>query len=333
MILVTGGTGLLGSHLMFELARQGSKIRAIYRNASRIKSVEKVFQYYSPNDYLELLKLIEWVEGDILEINSLEEAMVGITQVYHCAGLVSFAKRDFDELIKINRVGTANLVNVCLAFGVQKIAYVSSTAAIGGANNTIISEKTKWELSPETSGYSISKYSAEKEVWRGVEEGLDCVIVNPSVIFGAGNWEESSLTIFRTVNNGLKFYTRGKNGFVDARDVAEIMVQLMQSDVKNERFLCVGESVSFQTLLTKIALQLGKKPPSINTPKWLVGFAWRIAWLISKWKGTNPTLTKDSAQSSFNVKTYDASKVQKALSRQFRDLDDTIENTIKGRIS
>ena len=333
MILITGGTGLLGSHLVYELARQGFKIRAIYRNVARIKSVEKVFQYYSPNDYLEILNLIEWVKGDILDINSLEDAMAGISQVYHCAGLVSFARRDFDKLIKINRVGTANVVNVCLAFGVQKIAYVSSTAAIGGANNSTISENTKWEMSPETSGYSISKYSAEKEVWRGVEEGLDCVIVNPSVIFGAGNWEESSLTIFRTVNNGLKFYTRGKNGFVDARDVAEIMVQLMQSDVKNERFLCVGASVSFQTLLTKIALHLGKKPPSINTPAWLVGCAWRIAWFVSKWKGTNPTLTKDSARSSFNLKTYDSTKVQIALSRQFRDLDDTVENTIKGRIS
>lgn len=333
MILITGGTGLLGSHLVYELARQGFKIRAIYRNVARIKSVEKVFQYYSPNDYLELLNLIEWVKGDILDINSLEDAMAGISQVYHCAGLVSFARRDFDKLIKINRVGTANVVNVCLAFGVEKIAYVSSTAAIGGANNSTISENTKWEMSSETSGYSISKYSAEKEVWRGVEEGLDCVIVNPSVIFGAGNWEESSLTIFRTVNNGLKFYTRGKNGFVDARDVAEIMVQLMQSDVKNERFLCVGASVSFQTLLTKIALHLGKKPPSINTPAWLVGCAWRIAWFVSKWKGTNPTLTKDSARSSFNVKTYDSTKVQIALSRQFRDLDDTVENTIKGRIS
>jgi nucleoside-diphosphate-sugar epimerase len=215
---------------------------------------------------------------------------------------------------------------------VKKLCYVSSTAAIGGKNHTLISEAEKWEQSPETSGYSISKYSAEKEVWRGVEEGLDCVIVNPSVIFGAGNWDESSMTIFRTLDRGLNFYTSGKNGFVDARDVAEIMDRLANSEIKNERFLCVGHSVFFKDLFEKIALKMNKRAPRISTPRWLLGASWRISGVYAKLSGKKSALTKDSAQSTFNVKEYDSTKIKTLLGFEFRSLDDTIGNTINGRI-
>lgn len=331
MILVTGGTGLLGSHLLFRLSSENDSIRAIYRDIAKIAHVKSLFQFYDHDNWEYRFSKIEWIEGDILDINSLGEAMTGIEKVYHCAGLVSFNKRHFAQLIKINREGTANVVNTCLVYGVKKLCYVSSTASIGGQVNTITNETTKWKQGPETSGYAISKYSGEKEVWRGVEEGLDCVIVNPSVIFGAGHWDESSLTIFRTIDKGLRFHTPGQNGFVDARDVAEIMVQLMQSDIKNERFLCVGINLPFKTLLEKIALALNKKPPTISTPKWLIGFTWRFSWLLSKFRGKTAAITRASAKTAFNKMEYDSSKVQKALNFTFRDFDDTIENTVKGR--
>lgn len=333
MILVTGGTGLLGSHLLYQLALDGKPVRAIYRVQSRIQCVKDLFRYYSPDNYTELFEKIEWVEGNLLDLISLEEAMKDVSVVYHCAAVVSFAKKDFYRMMKINREGTANVVNTCLNAKVKKLCYVSSTAAIGGENNTIISEKTKWEQGPETSGYSISKYSAEKEVWRGVEEGLDCVIVNPSVLFGAGNWNESSLTIFRTVQNGLSFYTEGENGFVDARDVAEIMVKLTNSDTKNERFLCVGENSSFKVLLEQIARQMNVKAPTINTPKWLMGFTWRIAGIYAKLTGKSATITRESARSAFNKKKYDCNKIINHLDFTFRSLEDTIANTIKGNLS
>lgn len=333
MILVTGGTGLLGSHLLYQLSLEGQAVRALYRDSKRIESVEKLFKYYNPENFQVLFDTIEWVKGDILDLQSLEDAIHEVKIVYHCAGMVSFAKRDFYRLMKINREGTANVVNTCLDFGVDKLCYVSSTASIGGENNTLITENTKWELTPETSAYSISKYSAEKEVWRGVEEGLDCVIVNPSVIFGSGNWDESSLTIFRTVKNGLRFYTSGANGFVDARDVAEIMVRLTNGDTKNERYLCVGECIAFKDVFGQIASKLGKKPPSINTPKLLVGFAWRISWFLSLFTGKSATITRESARSAFNEKSYSSDKIKNHLLFNFRSLEDSIENTIQGKIS
>jgi dihydroflavonol-4-reductase len=332
MILVTGGTGLLGSHLLVELTREENVVRAIYRNADRLNQVEKIFQFYFGESWKGHYDRINWVKGDILDIPSLENAMIGIDTVYHSAALVSFAKRDFFKLMKINREGTANIVNTALFQNVKTLCYVSSTAAIGGQSNSLTSETTKWKQSPSTSGYALSKYSAEKEVWRGVEEGLDCVIVNPCIILGPGNWEESSLSIFRTIQKGLKFYTSGKNAFVDARDVAEIMVKLTNSEIRNERFLCIGENLSFKDLISKIALQLGKNPPTINTPKWLMGLTWRISGLVAWFRGTKPAVTRDSARNAFSTMEYDATKVRNALDFTFRTIDDTIENSIKGRI-
>ena len=332
MVLVTGGTGLLGSHLLVRLVQSQDKVRVLYRSTAKKESVQKVFTYYFKTEAAQFLEKLEWIEGDILDLFTLGQAFEGVTHVYHCAGFVSFAQRDFTKLMKINREGTANVVNFCLKYNIQKLVHVSSTAAIGGDDDQVISEQTKWIQSPETSGYSISKYSAEKEVWRGIEEGLKAVIVNPSVIFGAGNWEESSLTILRTVANGFPFYTNGSNAFVDARDVAEIMVQLMKSDVENERFLCLGESISFKELLSLIAKKLHKKPPSINTPKWMMGLTWRITAFLALFTGKSPAITKQSAKTAFGNKVYSNEKITKTLNFQFRTIEDTIENAVNGRI-
>lgn len=334
MILVTGGTGLLGSHLLFNLTEESGNlpIRAIYRQEDRLPQVKALFNFYDKVNGNERFSRIHWVKADILDIPSLEEAFPGVQFVYHCAALVSFSKKDFAQLMKINREGTANIVNVALDHGVKKLCYVSSTAAIGGQSNTITTEETKWKITPRTSGYAISKYSAEKEVWRGVEEGLDCIIVNPSVLFGAGNWNESSLTIFRTVEKGLKFYTPGQNGFVDARDVAEIMITLMNSETKNERFLCVSANVPFKILMEKIADQLHTKKPYIPTPRWLVGAIWRLSWLTSTFSGKAAAITRESANSAFSIMEYDSSKVKKLLNFRFRSIDETIQTTIQGRL-
>lgn len=332
MILVTGGTGLVGSHLLFQLSQNQTPIRAIYRNPQRIENVKKLFQYYGDHELKQFSK-IEWVACDLLDIIELDRAFNGITQVYHCAALVSFYNRDFQKLIKINREGTANIVNFCLEKNISKLAYVSSTAAIGGIENTIVTEETKWKQSPRTSGYSISKYSAEKEVWRGVEEGLDVVIVNPSVVFGAGNWNESSLTIFRTIRKGLKFYTSGQNGIVDARDVAKAMILLMNSPIKNERFLCVSENIPFKDLLQLIAKIMGKKEPSINTPRWLADFGWRIISLISFVIGKRPTITKETTASAYSFMTYSNAKIKEQLNFEFISVEESIRNAIQGQIN
>ena len=332
MILVTGGTGLLGSHILLELAQGSVPVRALYRSADRIPNVRKLFDFYLLEKADEVFERISWVEGDILDIPSLEEHLEGVETVYHSAALVSFARRDFDRLIKINREGTANIVNVCMIKGVKTLAYVSSTAAIGGQSGEITTEETRWKMTPKTSAYSISKYSAEKEVWRGVEEGLDCVIVNPCLIFGPGKWDESSLTIFRSIEKGLPFYTEGTNAIVDARDVAQILRRLVDEGVRNDRFLCIGSNLTIREMQSEIARQMGKKEPHIKTPKWLMGLTWRISAIVAFFRGNRPAVTRASANSAFSKMSYDATKVKQKLNFEFRSYEDTVRNAIKGRI-
>ncbi len=332
MILVTGGTGLLGSHLLFQLTEQNTPIKAFFRNKEKCKNTLKIFLHYDPVNGQNRFNLINWVECDVLDVVTLYEEMKGCKYVYHCAAIVSFHKADFYDMMKTNRQGTANVVNACLEHNIIKLCYVSSTAAIGGEGELIISEETKWKQSPTTSGYSISKYSAEKEVWRGVEEGLDVVIVNPCVIIGAGDWNESSLTIFKTISNGFKFYTNGANAFVDVRDISDIMIQLMESELKNERYLCTGENTSFKTLFDTIALKLNKKAPTILIQPWLMGLTWRFIWLFAKLIGKKSAITRETARSAFGTTKYDNSKISTTLNFKFRSLNEMVENAVKGRI-
>jgi nucleoside-diphosphate-sugar epimerase len=329
MILVTGGTGLLGSHLLVELTKSNDRIRAIYRNEERIKSVEKLFYYYLGDNYLDFWKKIVWVSADILDVESLKLAFEGIDTVYHSAGFVSFASRDFRMCIKINREGTANVVNACLNFKVKKLGYVSSTAAIGGNEGALITEKDKWENGPLTSGYSVSKYSAEKEVWRGIEEGLKAVIINPCVILGPGNWDETSLTIFKNVSKGMKYYPTGSNATVDARDVASCLVKLVNGSFSNDRFLCIGTNQSIQQLISEIALQAKAKVPSTPiSKKWLV-FISRISSPFYRLIGKKSPLSKDTINSAYKSLKYDNSKIIQAITHDFYSLQETVRNTLK----
>lgn len=333
MILVTGGTGLLGSHLLFELTKDNAPIKAIFRNEKKCDLVRRLFLFYDPVNGNSRFESIKWVNCDILDVVTLNDIMQDCDFVYHCAALVSFQKSHFYRMMKINREGTANIVNACLDLKIKKLCYVSSTAAIGnGENDLIINEETKWKQTIATSGYSISKYSAEKEVWRGVEEGLDVVIVNPCVIIGPGDWNESSLTMFKTVEKGLFFYTKGANAFVDARDVVAIMVNLLKSNIKNERFLCIGENSTFKNLFDQISHSLHKKEAFIHVKPWLMGLTWRIMWLISFITGKQSPITKETARSAFGITRYDAAKIKSALDFKFRSISEMVDNAVKGRL-
>lgn len=334
MIFITGGTGLLGSHLLYRLAGEGDRIRAIYRDRSKIERVEHLFRYYDPTNADELLSRIEWIACDVLDVVTLEEVMTGCEKVYHCAAMVSFNRRDFFRMMKVNRQGTANIVNMALELKYKKLCFVSSTAAVAVNEedpDAPLVETNKWTQSPGTSGYAISKYSSEKEVWRGVEEGLDAVIINPSMIIGPGNWDESSLTIFRTVASGFRFYTRGANAFVDARDVAEAMFALMESEIVNKRFLCTGTNISFREVFTLIAKALNVNPPSVYAGLFVSNIARRMSWLKGIFTGKR-TLTRETVRSAHSVTLYDSSRLQEAIGIRFRPIEETIANAVKGRL-
>lgn len=329
MILVTGGTGLVGSHLLFGLVRSGKKVRALKREKSDLSQIKKIFSLYDANPGI-LLENIEWVTGDITDIYSLYEAMEGVEQVYHTAAMVSFHPADKPEMFKINVDGTANVVNACLFKGVKKLCNVSSIAALGNSENgEYIDEETRWKNSGKNSRYSLSKYAAEREVWRGTIEGLPAVIVNPSVIIGPGDWNKGSSALFQQVWDGLKFYTRGVNGYVDVHDVAKAMILLMDSDIENSRFIVSSENLDYLEVFSMIAEGLGKKKPSMKATAFLRQMAWRAEMLRSAFTGGKPLITRETARTSAQKYYYSNEKIRTTLGFEFIPMVDSFRETCK----
>jgi dihydroflavonol-4-reductase len=327
MILITGATGLVGSFLTLELLKKGKKVRALKRPSRNMVLLTRVFELNSDNPQ-ELLSKIEWVDGELLDIFSLDDALEGVEEVYHCAALVSFIPGDKDKLMKINIEGTANLVNAALEKHVKKLCHVSSIAALGRPENQrdLIDEKLVWKTSKNNSNYAISKYGAEREVWRGVAEGLDAVIVNPSVILGVAGPGMGSSRLFNVVWEGLKVYPPGINGFVDVRDVARAMVLLMESDIRNERFILSAENVTYKRLFDLIADGFGKKGPQIGVSAFLSGLSWGGEWILSWLKGRKPLITKETARTAVQHYEYSNEKIRKAIGFEFLPVEETIRH-------
>lgn len=326
MVFVTGGTGLLGTHLLLELLSRGEKVRALKRHNSNMDVVQSVFQFYLKNKASTEFNKIEWVEGDVLDITSLEKTITGCSKVYHCAALVSFAKRDFEKMWKVNKEGTANVVNVSLSKNVEFLCHISSTAAIGSNTGKEFQEESnKWKKDPYKTNYAITKHSAEMEVFRGIEEGLNAVILNPSMIIGPGDWNDSSISIFKVVKKGLKFYTTGMNAFVDARDVATIATELTEREISGERYLVVSENMYFKDLFTAIAKAFNVKPPSIKVKPWMASLAWRIESFLRIF-GRKQNVTKETARSAMEITKFSNQKVIEELNFEFIPVSEAIEN-------
>ena len=290
--------------------------------------VSHIFSYYT-DDVQPLLGRINWVEADLMDISAVEDALRDIKEVYHCAALVSFAPRDENRLMDINPTTTANVVNVALEAGVRKLVYVSSVAALGReAHKKEMNESSQWVESKHNSAYAKSKYLAELEVWRAVEEGLNAVIVNPSIILGPGKWKEGSAALFGTIGGGFNFYTEGVNAYVDVRDVAAIMEALMKSEISSERFVLAAENMSYHQVFHEIAEALGVKEPSVEAKPWMGELVWRLEKLRSLFGGT-PKVTRETARTARQINRYDSSKVKKALDFKFMPVGESIRDFAK----
>ncbi len=298
-ILVTGGTGLLGAHLILQLHLQGIRPRAIYR--SHIPEIVK--------------DKAEWVIGDILDVVGLEDVLVGIRQVYHVAGYVSFSPKDRETMHKINVEGTANVINLCLDAGIEKLVHVSSVAALGRMRiGKVIDESMNWSEETSNSEYGKTKYLGELEVWRGIGEGLNAVVVNPVIIIGEhGNWEKGSMNIFRNIKNGFKWYSAGSTGFVDADDVSKAMVLLMDSEIHSERFILSAQNTSFRDFFFMVADAFGVKRPEKEVTPMMAAIVWRLEKIKTFFTGKEPLITKETAKTSLAKVQFDNSKIGKYL--------------------
>lgn len=329
MIVVTGGTGLVGAHLLFDLCQKHKYIRALKRQNSDLEQVKKTFFYYS-DDAENLFQKIEWVDADVTDYFALEDAFKGAKQVYHVAAMVSFHEKDKQKMIEINVKGTANVVNASLHHKIEKLCYVSSIAALGRPDaNQEATEETPWKDSNKSSPYSISKYKAELEVWRGKEEGLNIVIVNPSIILGPAKWDSGSAALFSLIWKGLKFYTTGENGYVYVRDVSRAMIELMESDISEQRYTLSAENVNYQKLFSVMAENLGKPLPTIAVKPWMSELSWRLFKISSFFTRKRPSITKNTSRSSMKISRYSNQKIKETLGFKFTSLEEMIRLTAK----
>ncbi|WP_163322427.1 NAD-dependent epimerase/dehydratase family protein [Draconibacterium mangrovi] len=331
MIFVTGGTGLVGAHLLYEFCKTGKKVKALKRNTSNLEQVRKTFAYYT-DDARQLFDTIEWVDGDILDYFSLEKLLNGVTEIYHCAAIVSFESKERQRMISNNVEGTANLVDAAIENGVKKICHVSSIAALGKLQNgALVTEETNWVPSKKNSAYSESKFYSETEIWRGIEEGLDAIIVNPSIIFGPANWENGSAKIFKTIWDRMKFYTKGVTGFVDVFDVVRPMIKLMEAEnfenSKNQRYILSAENLSYQQVFTQIAEALQKPKPTIWANDFLMGFVWRAATFASWFTRKPPLITREAATGRNTVNNFDGTKITRMTGYHYLPIAESIKKT------
>jgi dihydroflavonol-4-reductase len=322
MILVTGGTGLLGAQLLFDLASSGKKVRALRRPSSLDTVLDMVFE-----GAMEMKKSIEWMEGDVLNVEDVAESLQDVDEVYHCAAKVSFHRSDYRAMMKVNVEGTANMVNVALETGVKRFCHVSSIASLGRAEeNKTMDEKAVWKSSANNSMYAVSKYGGERETWRAIEEGLHAVVVNPSIIIGPGDWKTGSSAMFRQVWTGMKFYSEGVNGFVDVRDVSSGMRALVEKKISGERFIISAANCTYHEIFDAIADSFHKPRPTIEVGGFLSEFGWRAEGLRSLLMRKVPFITKETARNSQRKWFYTNEKIRKATGIEFIPIEKSIRD-------
>ncbi|MFA5972156.1 MAG: NAD-dependent epimerase/dehydratase family protein [Lentimicrobiaceae bacterium] len=329
MILVTGGTGLVGSYLLNELTGKGHKVRALLRPGKKPYNTRELFNCLLDGNE-DLIDQVEWFDGDVLDPFSLQQAMQGVEYVYHCAAFISFNPHEMKEILAVNIEGTANVVNACIENGIKKLCHVSSIASLGQAEKgEMIDENAKWKTSRINSGYAISKYGGEREVWRGIEEGLDAVIVNPSIIIGAGCHPKATNKLFHSIKNYIPFYALGVNGYVDVRDVAKAMIMLMESNISGERYVLNSENLSLREFFTKAADILGKPHPwiALNRPVMSA-----IAWLdeMRGWlTNSNPLITRENVRAVTTKSYYSSKKFKAAFNYSFIPITDSLKEAFR----
>lgn len=318
MILVTGATGLIGSFVCRKLIAEGHTVRALRRKSSSLKYISDISNG------------IEWFEGDVMNTESLERAMQDVSKVIHCAAVVSFDISERESLFNINVEGTANVVNLCLEKKVQKLIHVSSVAAIGrGKPDGVLNESTPWENSKDNTYYAKSKYLSELEVWRGIEEGLDAFIINPSVVLGPGDWHKSSTKAFNLVYNNSKFYSTGHMNYIDVRDVVDILVELMKQDETGERYILNGGRVTVKEFYTKVAEEMGLKKPRYRITYKMALFGMKLLWLRWLFTGKKSSINREILKTLKKSHFFDNNKIISRLNYTFRSIEDSIQWTVR----
>jgi dihydroflavonol-4-reductase len=327
MNLITGITGLLGTHIALELLSRGEKVRGLIRENSSTDAMQRVFAHYGSS---ELFSGIEWVTGDVLDVTSLVDAIEGCTAVYHCAAIVSYHRLDRKAMYKINVEGTINVVNAALHQGNVRLAHISSIAAIGRTlHDHELDETSEWKEGKNTTHYAITKHLSEMEVWRGIQEGLDAVIINSGFIIGPGDFGRSSAAMFQRIYRGVPFYPPGGTGFISASDAARVSVELLEKEQYGERFIAVAENRTMKEVFSMVAASLGKPIPTKEVTMPMLWIA-LIGEQLREWlTGKKALVTREIIRNMQGTHTYQNEKLKRVTGERFQSIEDAVQNSAK----
>jgi nucleoside-diphosphate-sugar epimerase len=327
MILVTGATGFLGAHILYQLVSRGERVKALFRHPEKQMCAMKIFRSHSQN-IDKVWNNIQWVQGDILNYFQVTELLNDVTEVYHVAGLISLSDRNYKQLHQVNVLGTANMVNASLERGVKKFCYVSSIATLGESSDSeLIDESATWNPGGGTSSYAISKMGGEMEVWRGVHEGLSAFIVNPSVIVGPGMWVGNSSQLMDAIYRGLTYYPPGSSGYVDVRDVAKAAIQLMESNHFGERFIITAENLSHYQVLCYLALAMNRALPSRKITPLGVRVFLAYEGFRKFFTGIPPRMTRRAFEMASSRLMYSGEKLFRTIGMKYLAIEESCRET------
>lgn len=314
-IVVTGATGLVGAHVVACLLAQGKKVCAVRRETSDIGYVERIVRYYG----IEVAGNLEWVVGDVRDRLAMSEIIKGAAEVYNCASMMSFDKKERDLMWSVNVDGTANVVEVALESNVESFCHLSYVGAIGHTSDgSQIDEMTVYQPDDKRTVYSQSKFRQEMEVWRGIEHGLNAVIVNPGIVVGPYSESEKAIMAGDIASElGI-----GSMGYVDVRDVAKAMTELVEAKKYGERYILVSENIS----TTKLK-EMYEKEGGVALKRNMSS----IGKALKKAIAGNKTLA-DSVKIA-GSRIYVSKKVKEAINIEFTPIEQSIANEVRFRNS
>jgi nucleoside-diphosphate-sugar epimerase len=324
---LTGGTGLLGTYFLIHAVEQGHSVKAIYRNEKSIETTKKVFALHG-SQVLEKFSNINWIKADLINPLEIEELILPSDIIVHSAGMVSFLPKDEQEMYNSNFVSTQNLVNVCIEKGVKKFVHISSVSTLC-KDDKVRDETSFMRPAKEAGFYGKSKYLAEMEVWRGTQEGLNAVILSPSIILGVHNWNKGSSKMFEVAQKGLLFYTRGKTGFVDVNDVAKAILVVAESEINQKRYCLNSENIFYKDFFERLHILFGNSVPKYKAGKFLTELYWRFQWLKSKIANTDPLVTKESANTAHSIRQFSGDNFSKDFNFTYTPINTTIKNCVE----
>ncbi|MFM7769517.1 MAG: SDR family NAD(P)-dependent oxidoreductase [Bacteroidota bacterium] len=326
MNVVTGATGLIGSHICLRLAERGVRVRAAFRNEKKIATVKRLFHFYKLQH---LWSSIEWVYADVEDVEDLQKLITGADCVIHCAAVVSYHPKDVRALMETNVTGTMNVVNICLEENVSHLIHLSSISACGKNINTYTTENTPRDMALKYTNYSRSKYLSELEVWRGIEEGLASTIFNPGVVLGAGSFDQSSGTMFKRIARGLPALPAGGTGVVSVHDVANAVCLAIESGPKNDRYILVGLNIKMEHLFPLIAQKLRVKIGKKIAKKWQLRFVFLLEAIQELIFRKKASVTKEILQNYGETNIYNGEKATETFQFAYSPIEASIEEAIR----